>query len=149
MMRLHIVAIGRMRRGIELDLFNYYKSRIKWPLELHEIDKRKHGIKIFPEHLIIAAIPDKAVVAVLDEKGSDLCSQNFAGIIKKWRDSGIGDIVFLIGGPDGLPEKVKQTADLSIAFGRFTWPHLLIRGMLTEQIYRAQQILSKHPYHRA
>ena len=151
-MRFHIIAVGRLRRGVEGDLFEHFQGRIRWPLDIHEIDDRKSGTdgrKAREGKSILAAIPDDAIVATLDEKGRDLGSEDLAARIGDWRDSGIRDVAFVIGGVDGLAEDVRRRADLVLAFGRATWPHLLVRGMLAEQLYRAQQILSGHPYHRA
>ena len=150
-MRFHIIAVGRLRRGVEGDLFEHFQGRIRWPLDIHEIDDRKSGTdgrKAREGKSILAAIPDDAIVATLDEKGRDLGSEDLAARIGDWRDSGIRDMAFVIGGADGLAEDVRRRADLVLAFGRATWPHLLVRGMLAEQLYRAQQILSGHPYHR-
>ena len=150
-MRFHIIAVGRLRRGVEGDLFEHFQGRIRWPLDIHEIDDRKSGTdgrKAREGKSILAAIPDDAIVATLDEKGRDLGSEDLAARIGDWRDSGVRDMAFVIGGADGLAEDVRRRADLVLAFGRATWPHLLVRGMLAEQLYRAQQILSGHPYHR-
>jgi 23S rRNA (pseudouridine1915-N3)-methyltransferase len=141
-MRFHIIAVGRLRRGVEGDLFEHFQGRIRWPLDMHEIDDRKSGTsgrKAREGKSILAAIPDGAMVAALDEKGRDLGSEDLAARIGDWRNSGA----------DGLAENVRRRADLVFAFGRATWPHLLVRGMLAEQLYRAQQILAGHPYHRA
>ena len=150
-MRFHIIAIGRLRRGVEGGLFEHFQGRIRWPLDIHEIDDRKSGTggrKAREGKLILAAIPDGAIVTALDERGRDLGSEDLAARIGDWRDSGIGDVAFVIGGADGLAEDVRRRADLVLAFGRATWPHLIVRGMLAEQLYRAQQILAGHPYHR-
>ena len=88
------------------------------------------------------------MIVALDERGKDLSSRQLADRIAGWRDDGIRDIVFLIGGADGLDGRVRERADLLLSFGRVTWPHMLMRGMLAEQIYRAQCILAGHPYHR-
>lgn len=151
-MRVHIIAVGRLKRGVEADLFAHFRDRIRWPLEVHEIEDRKaddSGRQSREAAQILAAIPEGAMVTALDEKGRDLSSQDIAERIRDWRDSGIGDLVFIIGGADGLTDQVRQRATLKLAFGRATWPHLMVRGMLAEQLYRAQQILAGHPYHRA
>ena len=149
-MHLYIIASGRMRRGVESDLFDHYRKRIRWPLDLREIDDRKANSRRDREGpAILAAVPDGAVVVALDERGRSLASEAFARLMAEWRDSGITDLAFVIGGVDGLSEDVRLRADLLVAFGTATWPHLLVRGMLVEQLYRAQQILLGHPYHRA
>ena len=151
-MLIHILAVGRLRRGIEADLFEHYRSRIRWPLELHEIEDRKQDDSGRTERegaAILAAIPAGAAVIALDETGRDLTSQDFAARIGRWRDDGASDLAFLIGGADGLIPAVRERGDVVMAFGRTTWPHLMVRGMLAEQLYRAQQILAGHPYHRS
>ena len=85
----------------------------------------------------------------LDERGEDLASATLAARLSDWRDRGIADLAFVIGGADGLDPTVRAAADLVLAFGRQTWPHMMARAMLIEQIYRAQQIILGHPYHRA
>lgn len=151
-MRFHIIAVGRLRRGVEKDVFEHFRSRLRWSLEIHEIEDRKSaadGRKERECQSLLAAIPQGATVIALDEKGKDISSVEFANRIGDWQDSGAGDIAILIGGADGLTDDVRQRANLLVAFGRATWPHLLVRGMLAEQLYRAQQILSGHPYHRS
>ena len=151
-MRFHIIAVGRLRRSVEGDLFEHFQCRIRWPLDIHEIDDRKFGTngrKTREGKSILATIPEGAMVAALDEKGRDLGSDNLATQIGDWQDFGISDLAFVIGGAEGLSEDVLRRADLVLAFGRATWPHLLVRGMLAEQLYRTQQILAGHPYHRA
>ena len=97
---------------------------------------------------MLRAIPAGAAVVVLDERGEQLDSSTFAGRIAAWRAEGRTDLACLIGGPDGLAESLRARADLLLAFGRMTWPHLLVRAMLVEQLYRAATILAGHPYHR-
>jgi len=151
-MRIRIVACGRWKSGPERDLFAHYGGRITLPFELREIEEKKKlppgALKKREGELQLAQIPDGAIVVALDEKGKSLTSVAFAEKLGRWRDDGIKDIVFVIGGADGLDGSVRNRADLVIGFGVQTWPHLLVRGMLAEQIYRAQSILAGHPYHR-
>jgi 23S rRNA (pseudouridine1915-N3)-methyltransferase len=86
---------------------------------------------------------------VLDEKGVNLSSVKWAEQISNWRDDGIRNAVFAIGGADGHSEDVLAAADKTLAFGVQTWPHMLVRAMLAEQLYRAEMILARHPYHHA
>ena len=88
------------------------------------------------------------MVIALDERGKTLTSQNFSSLIGRYRDETGGTIQFILGGSDGLTDQVRSRSDLMLSFGKQTWPHLLARIMLLEQIYRAQQILAGHPYHR-
>ncbi len=98
--------------------------------------------------LLLRTVPAKARLIALDEGGKTLGSAEFAAMIAKARDLGVDDLVFAIGGADGHAETLLKKADLVLSLGPMTWPHLLVRGMLAEQLYRAQQILSGHPYHR-
>lgn len=151
-MRVTLAAVGKARRDVHADLFAHYRARLTWPLELREVDIRR---KLPPEQLqeeeaaqLLALVPEGAVTVVLDERGKTITSPDFAGRIGDWRDGGIRDIVFLIGGADGHHESCRKRADLLLSLGRATWPHMLVRGMIAEQLYRAQQILAGHPYHR-
>lgn len=150
-MRLHILAVGR-NKGALAELFADYAKRLNWTCDVREIDaprglsgeilKRKEAEKL------AALLPDKAFVVALDERGKDLGSEEFAAKLRQWQERS-GDIAFILGGADGLSEELRQRADFILGLGRKTWPHMLARVMLMEQIYRAQQILAGHPYHRA
>lgn len=152
-MKLTIACIGRAGRGPERDLYDHYAGRIRWPLALRELEEKK---KLPPAQLIgregellLAAVPDKAVVVALDRRGKIADSEAFARHLGRWRDESVADVAFLIGGADGHTEVLLKRATLVLSFGAMTWPHLLARAMLAEQIYRAQQLLAGHPYHRA
>ena len=151
-MRITIAAVGRLRAGPERDLFRHYENRIGWPIEIHEVASRRPlppaALKLRESELLRAAVPSGAVVVALDERGKQLTSATFARRIGAWRDDGIGRIAFLIGGAEGLDETLARAADLVLSLGSMTWPHLLCRALLAEQLYRAQQILAGHPYHR-
>lgn len=151
-MKLLIAAIGRAARGPERDLYEHYAARIRWPLALRELEEKR---KLPPPQLILResellldAAPAKAVLVALDRRGKVLDSAAFAGRLGRWRDESVPDVAFLIGGADGHPESLLKRATLVLSFGAMTWPHLLARAMLAEQIYRAQQLLAGHPYHR-
>ncbi|WP_342237120.1 23S rRNA (pseudouridine(1915)-N(3))-methyltransferase RlmH [Inquilinus sp. OTU3971] len=152
-MRLTIAAVGRARPGPLRDLFDDYAGRSIWPLTLREVEARKglsgFALKREEAALLLAAVPAGAAVVALDERGRDLDSVAFARLLGRWRDEGRGELAFLIGGADGHDDSVRDRAELLLSFGRLTWPHMLARTMLAEQIYRAQTILSGHPYHRA
>lgn len=152
-MRLWLAAVGRARVGPARDLFEEYAGRLSWPLTLREVEVKKRlppdELKRQEAELLLAAIPQGSVVVALDERGKALSSEAFAAKMGAWRDQGAADIAFLIGGADGHGDAVRARADFLLALGPMTWPHMLVRGMLTEQIYRAQQILAGHPYHRA
>ena len=152
-MKLTIAAIGRAGRGPERDLYEHYAGRIRWPLALRELEEKK---KLPPAQLIeregellLGAAPEKATLVALDRRGKVLDSEAFARRLERWRDDSVADVAFLIGGADGHTEALLKKAALMLSFGAMTWPHLLARAMLAEQIYRAQQLLAGHPYHRA
>ncbi len=152
-MRLWLVAVGRLRPGPLRAVTDEYVGRSSWPLTVREVEARKKltgpALRDHEGDLLLAAVPDRATLVALDERGRDLTSPELADRMGRWRDDGVQDLAFAIGGADGLSRAVRDRADLLLAFGRATWPHLLVRAMLAEQIYRAQTILSGHPYHRA
>ncbi len=154
-MRLIIAAAGRWKTGgktgPERALYEHYAGRIAFALELREIEEKKKlkpdALKKREGELLLAQVPAGAVVVALDEGGKALTSAAFAEKLRIWRDEA-RDVAFIIGGAGGLDGAVKNRADLVLGFGSQTWPHLLVRGLLAEQIYRAGCILSGHPYHR-
>ena len=160
-MRLLVVSIGRLKQGPERELAERYRERFEdigrrlgfRGLEIYEISEsraRDAATRIAEEAAAIsAAIPEKSVLVALDERGKSIDSVTFARELGRWRDDGIADTIFTIGGADGLSPDLQRRANLRIAFGSATWPHQMVRVMLLEQIYRAATILSGHPYHRA
>ena len=150
-MRVTICAVGRLKSGAERDLMDKYAKRIQWRLDIVEVEERRKlspaELKSREGDLIAAALPDGAIRVALDERGKTLPSTTFAQKIGNWRDQG-RDIVFLIGGVGGLAPELRDRADMVLSFGTATWPHMLARVMLVEQVYRAQEILAGHPYHR-
>ena len=151
-MRLHIVAVGKLKAGPHLALARHYAERLAWPLAVREVEEKRPlpaaELKEREGALLLAAAPAGAVLIALDEHGRSLTSPAFAQKLAQWRDGGAADLAFVIGGADGLADQVRQKARLVLSLGAMTWPHLLVRGMLLEQLYRAQQILAGHPYHR-
>jgi len=153
-MRLLIAAVGRARAGPERDLFEHYRGRIRQPfsLDLKEVEEKRSlstsEMKRREAELLLDAVPDGALVVALDERGKTLSSIDFAGKLGGWRDEGEADIAFVIGGADGLDAVVHDRARMVLSLGSATWPHMLVRGLLAEQVYRAQCILGGHPYHR-
>jgi len=139
-------AVGRLKRGPETELVERYTKRLK---------RLKTTVRELPERAskgqegdaLLASIPASAFVLALDEHGEDLPSVKFARLLGDQLDRG-RDLAFIIGGADGLSDAVKQRADVLLRFGRMTWPHQIVRGLLFEQIYRAETILLGHPYHR-
>jgi 23S rRNA (pseudouridine1915-N3)-methyltransferase len=151
--KITIAAIGRAGRGPERDLFEHYANRIRWPLVLRELEEKRKlpapQLMRREGELLLEAVPSGAVLVALDRRGKVLDSEAFAKRLARWRDDSVSDVAFLIGGADGHAEPLLQKASLMLSFGAMTWPHLLARAMLAEQIYRAQQLLAGHPYHRA
>ncbi len=150
--RVAILAVGRARAGPERDLYDGYIERIRWTVDLREVEEKRPlppaEMKTREAELLLAAIPGDAVVVALDGAGKDMTSETLAEKLSQWRDDGRARVAFVIGGAEGLAPEVRDRADLVLALGRQTWPHMLVRAMLAEQIYRAQQILAGHPYHR-
>nr|WP_209023450.1 23S rRNA (pseudouridine(1915)-N(3))-methyltransferase RlmH [Sphingomonas jejuensis] len=135
---LHIVARGRIGRGAEAELVDRYLKRVSWPVKVTELSDS-------------AATPPPApgaVTVLLDETGEQASSRQIAARLERWRDDGRRETRFLLGAADGHGAATRADADWSIAFGRATWPHLLARAMLAEQLWRATSILAGHPYHR-
>jgi 23S rRNA (pseudouridine1915-N3)-methyltransferase len=138
-MLLHIIARGKIGRSPEGELVERYLKRIAWPTKLTELPES--GGKVPPPG-------ENSVTILLDEKGEQLPSLAFARKLETWRDGGRREARFLIGGADGFADEERAGADLLLAFGKATWPHLLARAMLAEQLFRATSILANHPYHR-
>jgi len=155
-MRLRVIAIGRMRNGPEKELIEDYIARFNragrplglGPVEFTELEDRKGGGKSGEGTLLVKAIPAAATVIVLDEHGKIQSSTDFAQNLAHIRDQGSSELVFVIGGADGLAPAVLARADVKLSFGKMVWPHMLVRVMLTEQLYRAVSILAGGPYHR-
>jgi 23S rRNA (pseudouridine1915-N3)-methyltransferase len=136
---LHIVARGKIGRSPEADLVERYLKRISWPTKVTELPDR--GGKT-PD------LPPNSITVILDERGGALSSMDLARKLETWRDDGKREARFLIGGADGHDEDHRRGADLLMSLGPATWPHLLVRSMLAEQLFRATSILANHPYHR-
>jgi 23S rRNA (pseudouridine1915-N3)-methyltransferase len=157
-MKLRILAVGRAKGGPESALIAEYQKRLHWPLVIDEVEEKRPlsgaELKAREGALLQAAIgrADKAggraVLIALDERGKILGSRDFAARLKGWEEQGAPEILFLLGGADGLAPALRDQATFVLSLGQMTWPHLLARAMLVEQIYRAQQILAGHPYHR-
>ncbi len=152
-MRILIAAIGRFRNGPEYDLYQNYVKRLRWPIDLREFEiKQKLPVlarKKVEENVLVKIIPKAAVVVVLDETGTNLSSVSIAKKMGSWQTDGRSTVAFLIGGPDGVTDALRQRADLLLSLGAATWPHLLVRPLLAEQLYRAETILKGHPYHKS
>ena len=151
-MNITIAAVGRMKAGPEKILWDDYAKRLKWPLTLKEVEEKKPlkpaQMKIKEAELLLAALPKGATLIALDQNGRALSSPGIAKKIGALQDDGTRDLAFVIGGSDGLDKTILDKAHFKIAMGEMTWPHMLARVMLLEQIYRAQCILNNHPYHK-
>jgi 23S rRNA (pseudouridine1915-N3)-methyltransferase len=160
-MKLQVLAIGRLKAGPELELFEDYLKRARGLGRTSGVTDI--GMRDFPESklpdarsrmaaegtLILGAAPDPAFRIALDERGKAMSSDDFALALRRHLDQGTGSLSFFLGGPDGHSPELRASAGLLLSFGPMTWPHRLARVMLAEQIYRAVTILVKHPYHRA
>ena len=155
-MKMRIVAIGRIRSGPEREMLDDYAQRTQavgrpiglGPLDETEIDNRNLHGKTAESEAIVAAAATADRVVLLDERGKTLNSRQFATQLEAWRDEGVRETAFCIGGADGHDRTAFKNIHLSLAFGPAVWPHKLVRIMLAEQIYRAGSILAGTPYHR-
>ena len=155
-MKVHICAVGRLRAGPERALLDDYLTRFDktgralglGPVSVHEVEDKKGGGMAAEAALLDRAIPKGAVLVVMDERGRVIPSPEFAGKLGAWRDEGRGDVAFVIGGADGVDPSLRAKADFKLSFGAMVWPHMLVRVMLSEQLYRAASILAGSPYHR-
>ncbi|MEE4345788.1 MAG: 23S rRNA (pseudouridine(1915)-N(3))-methyltransferase RlmH [Paracoccaceae bacterium] len=155
-MRVHICAVGRLRTGPERALIDDYLMRLErsgralglGPVQVHEVEDRKGGGMAAEAALLERVIPNGALICTLDERGTLMTSPEFAERLADWRDAGRGDLALVIGGADGIAPELRARADFSLSFGKMVWPHMLVRVMLAEQLYRAASILAGSPYHR-
>lgn len=138
-MRLHIIARGKIGRSPEADLVDRYLKRICWPTKITELPDRGGAMP---------AAERNSRTILFDEKGEQLSSTQIAELLGRWRDDGVSETRFCLGAADGFEDTDRVTADRLIAFGKATWPHMMARAMLAEQLYRATSILANHPYHR-
>ena len=151
-MRITVLAVGRVRKAPEQQLFDDYVRRLPWQVELREVEDRggdDPGRGRREGERLLKALPEGATLVALDPGGKPLTSEAFARQLARWRDDGVRDLAFAIGGADGLNEAVLRRAAMKLSFGAMIWPHLLARAMLAEQLFRAHSILTGHPYHRA
>ena len=139
-MLLHIIARGRIARSPEADLVDRYMKRLTWPAKITELPDMGGKTPL--------ALYSPARTVLLDETGDHLTSVQFADLLQRWRDDGVREVRFCLGAADGFTADARAGADQAIAFGRATWPHLMARAMLAEQLYRATSIIAGHPYHR-
>lgn len=145
-MRITLGVIGKCKKGSpEDEIIKRYQERLKWDLQIKEKD---NSTQVEEAKFLQSCIAPNAKVVVLDERGKNMTSPELATIISGWMNEGTSEICFLIGGADGHLESTRQKADLVLSFGKLTFPHILMRAVLSEQIYRVETIISGHPYHR-
>lgn len=145
-----------MRQGPERALLDDYITRFERAGKLlglgrvtvHEVEDKKGGGMKAEAELLRRSLPERAKTVVLDERGEVMSSPDFAEALASWRDDGQADLAFVIGGADGIDPALRNAADFVLSFGKMVWPHLLVRVMLSEQLYRAASILTGAPYHR-
>ena len=155
-MKVHICAVGRLRAGPEKDLINDYLTRFDrtgralglGPARVVEVEDKKGGGMAAEAALLERALPAGALICALDERGKVETSPEFANRLGGWRDMGRSDVAFVIGGADGIAPDLRARVDHKLSFGKMVWPHMLVRVMLSEQLYRAASILAGGPYHR-
>ncbi|MEO3428167.1 23S rRNA (pseudouridine(1915)-N(3))-methyltransferase RlmH [Pelagibius sp. CAU 1746] len=151
-MRITLAAVGRNKAGATKELYELYAARLRWRITLKEVEERRplpaEALKQQEGELLLAALPQGARVIALDEGGKEMTSRDFAALLGRWQDEGVQDLAFVIGGAGGLSRATRQAADVILSLGRMTWPHMLVRGLLAEQLFRAESILAGHPYHR-
>lgn len=156
-MRFTLCVVGRLRAGPERDMIDDYLTRFDrtgralglGPASVIEVEDKKGGGSAAEAALLRKAIPDGAFLVTMDERGRVMTSPEFANKLAGWRDNSQRDLAIVIGGADGIAPDLRAEADFSLSFGKMVWPHMLARVMLTEQLYRAANILSGGPYHRA
>ncbi|MQY43537.1 23S rRNA (pseudouridine(1915)-N(3))-methyltransferase RlmH [Epibacterium sp. SM1969] len=156
-MRIQICAVGRLRAGPEKTLIDDYLTRFDrtgrslglGPARVIEVEDKKNAGMGAEAQLLRKALPKGAMLCTLDERGKLLSSPEFSNKLAGWRDTGCQDLAFVIGGADGIDASLRAEADFSISFGKMVWPHMMVRLMLAEQIYRAATIQSGSPYHRS
>lgn len=151
-MNIQILAIDKLKKtDPEQLLISEYLKKTRWPIEVREFEEKRALSDIQKKEaeslLLLNAVQKNAKIIALDEGGKELTSREFANTLKNWIDEGF-NLSFLIGGANGHSDALKKRADLKIAFGRMTMPHLLARVVLAEQLYRSKTILDGHPYHR-
>jgi 23S rRNA (pseudouridine1915-N3)-methyltransferase len=150
--RFRLLAIGKLRAGPFAALAALYAGRLAPPIAIVELEVRQRlpaaALKAREAELILAALPGQSRLVALDASGEMWSSRGFADRLALWRDAGVPELAFVIGGAEGLDATILDRAAVLMSLGPMTWPHFLVRGMLLEQLYRAQQILAGHPYHR-
>lgn len=141
---VEFITVGKLKNDPLLDVFEGYKKRLTCKFTLHELEAHTQAEA---NNLILDKLSNTAAIVVMDERGKSVGSRDFAAKMDKWFVSH-GHVQFVIGGADGLSDDIRGRATFLMSFGAQTWPHMMARVMLMEQVYRAQQITARHPYHR-
>lgn len=152
-MNLTIIAIGKMKKGSpEKNLIDTYVKQSLWPIRVVELEEKKSltgpALKQAESELLLKHVPQGAKIIALDERGINISSRDFTSRLLHWQDTGTREVALLIGGADGHADVVRNRADLILSFGKMTMPHMLMRAVLCEQLYRAYTISIHHPYHK-
>jgi 23S rRNA (pseudouridine1915-N3)-methyltransferase len=154
-LRLKIIAVGRLKSGPERELVETYQARLQsalagvGPLSVTEVDERRDAKQVVRAiGGAVQALPRGARRIALDETGEQVTTKRLAELLSTWRDAGVPEAGFIIGGADGLSDETRKAADMVLSLGKMTWPHRLARAMIAEQLYRAASLLAGHPYHR-
>lgn len=151
-MKITILAVGRCGKSAEGELIKRYIERTPWKITIKEVEERRpikgEGRKKSEAAMLLAALPKNAYIIALDERGKNQNSTAFAKTISQAAENGFDHIAFIIGGADGLSSDVLNKAHIKLSFGAMVWPHMMVRAMLCEQVYRAWAILNRHPYHK-
>lgn len=151
MVIIQVLTVGRLKNGPEHALFEKYAKRLQSKIQLTEVSEKKGSpaeVKRKETEALLALIPSQAYVVLLDEGGQHMSSVELSSQWKSWQEIG-RPLYFVIGGTEGVTQELVQRADMTMSFGKMTWPHFLVRGLLAEQLYRAQMICLNHPYHRS
>ncbi|MBY0281447.1 MAG: 23S rRNA (pseudouridine(1915)-N(3))-methyltransferase RlmH [Alphaproteobacteria bacterium] len=146
-MKYKLLALGTLKASSEKQLLDHYLGRLTLDFGVQELISKKHHTKEEEGALILSHLSSNDYVIGLDEKGVDLSTRSFFELLEN-KSNQTKVCTFIIGGADGLSEAVKKRCQMLICFGKMTWPHMLVRALLVEQLYRCQQIKNNHPYHR-
>lgn len=150
-MNITILSIGRFKNNPQKEIFETYVNRLPWNIALKELEVKSavtgEVLKQKEGELLLSAAANSAKIILLDERGKNLSSKEFAEQISNFQDNG-QNLTFIIGGASGVSEEVKRKANLILSLGKLTFPHMMVRSILAEQLYRAYSIINNHPYHR-
>lgn len=151
-MNINIFSIGKFKNNPQKEVFNIYIERIPWNVSLRELEIKSGGeaevLKQKESELLLNSAISCDKIILLDEYGKNLSSMEFADLIKNYRDSGQNNLAFIIGGASGVSDILRKKASQIISLGKMTFPHMMVRSILAEQLYRAYSIIHNHPYHR-